>query len=191
MRKCHKGGFRPPFFVYIKEVEGRPDTTTTRGKTVRGTDKQVSASHTFSFIMGTRSRIGIQLKDDSILSVYCHYDGYPSFNGKVLRDFYNTKEKASELINGGDMSCTWTNAGWNNETLPECGPLHYTSRGESLESNAPRYDESIFDFLEKENNEEYAYIWTVNNKWVCMKMNQFEDDKQPEKVEIPAGSIND
>ena len=62
--------------------------------------------------MGTRSRIGIQLSDDSILSVYCHYDGYPSFNGKVLREFYNTKEKASELINGGNMSCTWTNAGY-------------------------------------------------------------------------------
>ena len=76
--------------------------------------------------MGTRSRIGIELSDSSILSVYCHYDGYPSFNGKVLREFYDTKEKASQLINGGDMSCTWTNAGWNNETLPECCLL-YTS----------------------------------------------------------------
>jgi len=141
--------------------------------------------------MGTRSRIGIQLKDDSILSVYCHYDGYPSFNGRVLRDEYDTVEKVKELIDGGDMSCVWTNAGWNNETLPKMGPLYYTMRNESLESNAPRYDESIFDFLDKKNNEEYAYIWTVNNKWVCMKMNQFDDDKQPEKVEIPAGSIND
>ena len=139
--------------------------------------------------MGTRSRIGIELSDSSILSVYCHYDGYPSFNGKVLREFYDTKEKVNQLINGGDMSCTWTNAGWNNETLPESGPLHYTARGESLESNAPRYDESIFDFLDKKNNEEYAYIWTVNNKWVCTKMNQFDDDKQPEKVEIPAGPV--
>jgi len=74
-------------------------------------------------------------------------------------------------------------------TMPESGPLHYTARGESLESNAPRYDESIFDFLDKKNNEEYAYIWTVNNKWVCTKMNQFDDDKQPEKVEIPAGPV--
>lgn len=141
--------------------------------------------------MGTRSRIGIQLKDDSILSVYCHYDGYPEFNGRVLRDEYDTVEKVKELIDGGDMSCVWTNAGWNNETLPKMGPLYYTMRNESLESNAPRYDESIFDFLDKKNNEEYAYIWTVNNKWVCTKMNQFDDDKQPEKVEIPAGSIND
>ena len=141
--------------------------------------------------MGTRSRIGIQLQDNSVLSVYCHYDGYPEFNGRILRDNYDTVEKVRQLIDGGDMSCTWTNAGWNNETLPESGPLHYTARGESLESNAPRYDESIFDFLDKKNNEEYAYIWTVNNKWVCTKMNQFDDDKQPEKVEIPAGSIND
>ena len=69
--------------------------------------------------MGTRSRIGIQLQDNSVLSVYCHYDGYPEFNGRVLRDNYDTVEKVKELIDGGDMSCTWTNAGWNNETLPE------------------------------------------------------------------------
>ena len=30
--------------------------------------------------MATRSRIGIQLADQSILSVYCHWDGYPEFN---------------------------------------------------------------------------------------------------------------
>ena len=139
--------------------------------------------------MGTRSRIGIQLQDNSVLSVYCHYDGYPEFNGRVLRDNYDTIEKVRQLIDGGDMSCTWTNAGWNNETLPESGPLHYTARGESLESNAPRYDESIFDFLDKKNNEEYAYIWTVNNEWKCAKMNQFDDDKQPEVIEIPAGPV--
>ena len=141
--------------------------------------------------MGTRSLIGKQLKDGSILGVYCHYDGYPEFNGRILRDKFDTADKVSKLIDGGDMSCTWTNAGWQNETLPESGPLHYTARGESLESNAPRLDDSIFDFLDKKNNEEYAYIWTVNNKWVCTKMNQFDDDKQPEKVEIPAGSIGE
>ena len=138
--------------------------------------------------MGTRSRIGIQLSDDSILSVYCHYDGYPSFNGKVLREFYDTKEKVSELINGGDMSCTWTNAGWTNETLPESGPLHYTSRGESIDMNAPRLDKDMEEFFT--DNEEYSYVFTSAG-WVCYNMHQFDDDKQPEKVEIPAGSIMD
>ena len=67
-------------------------------------------SHSFLSIMGTRSRIGKQLADGSILSVYCHYDGYPEFNGRVLRDYFSSVDKVSELIDGGDMSCTWTNA---------------------------------------------------------------------------------
>ena len=138
--------------------------------------------------MGTRSRIGIELSDSSILSVYCHYDGYPSFNGKVLREFYDTKEKASQLINGGDMSCTWTNAGWMNETLPESGPLHYTSRGESIDMNAPRLDKDMEEFFT--DNEEYSYIFR-NGQWFAYDMHQFEDRVAPEPVEIPAGSIMD
>jgi hypothetical protein len=78
--------------------------------------------------MGTRSRIGIQLADESILSVYCHYDGYPEFNGVKLVEHFNSRDAATELIDGGDISCLWTNAGWNNETLPETGPLYYSSR---------------------------------------------------------------
>ena len=136
--------------------------------------------------MGTRSRIGIQLKDDSILSVYCHYDGYPSFNGKVLREFYDTKEKASQLINGGDMSCTWTNVGWKNETLPESGALHYTSRGESIEDNAPRLDKDMEEFFSM--GEEYSYIFR-NGEWVCYDMHEFDDALAPELVNIPTGAL--
>ena len=141
--------------------------------------------------MGTRSRIGIQLKDDSILSVYCHYDGYPAFNGRVLREFYNTKEKVSQLINGGDMSCTWTNAGWNNETLPEMGPLHYTMRGESIENNAPELSKDHGEYLKMSANadEEYSYLF-ADGEWICYNTRSW-DDAFMEKVEIPEGSIND
>ena len=141
--------------------------------------------------MGTRSRIGIQLKDDSILSVYCHYDGYPSFNGRVLREFYNTKEKVSQLINGGNMSCTWTNAGWNNETLPEIGPLYYTMRGESIEDNAPELNKNKSEYLKTADDcgEEYAYLFTSAG-WTCYNTRSWDDNYMKEE-EIPAGSIND
>jgi len=141
--------------------------------------------------MGTRSRIGIQLKDDSILSVYCHYDGYPSFNGRVLREFYNTKEKVSQLINGGNMSCTWTNAGWNNETLPEMGPLHYTMRGESIEDNAPELSKDHGEYLKMsaDSDEEYSYLF-ADGEWICYNTRSW-DDAFMEKVEIPSGSIHD
>ena len=34
--------------------------------------------------MGTRSRIGIRNADDSVDSIYCHWDGYPDHNGRLL-----------------------------------------------------------------------------------------------------------
>ena len=133
--------------------------------------------------MGTRSRIGIQLQDESIVSVYCHYDGYPAFNGKVLRDNYDTVEKVKELIDGGDMSCTWTNSGWGNETLPETGALYYTMRGESLEDNAPRVDDNIVEYLN--DGEEYAYIFNNFGEWICYDLH----DTTAKLTEIPAGPV--
>ena len=64
--------------------------------------------------MGTRARIGLRLSDDSILSVYHHWDGYPSWLGRILESHYNTKEKVEELIDGGDMSVCWTDDRFRN-----------------------------------------------------------------------------
>ena len=131
--------------------------------------------------MGTRSRIGLQLADESILSVYCHWDGYPEFNGVKLVEHFNSRDAAAELIDGGDISALWTNLGWNNETLPETGPLYYSSRGEDC---PPRLDANKYDYLA--DGEEYAYIYTLNDEWVCYNRYQFEDNRMPEVVEIPA-----
>jgi hypothetical protein len=130
--------------------------------------------------MSTRSRVGLELSDGSVISSYCHYDGYPEFNGVKLVENFNTREKVSSLIDGGDISALWTNLGWNNETLPETGPLYYSSRGEDC---PPRLDANKYDYLA--DGEEYAYIYTLNNEWVCYNRYQFEDNRMPEVVEIP------
>ena len=129
--------------------------------------------------MATRGRIGIELADESILSVYCHWDNYPEFNGVKLQEHFNSYEKAAELIDGGDISALWTNAGWSNESLPEVGPLYYSSRGENVR---PRLDVNLIEYLG--DGEEYAYLFT-NGEWVCYNMHQFDDSKLPEVVEIP------
>ena len=124
--------------------------------------------------MGTRSRIGIQLQDDSILSVYHHWDGYPSWLGRILKTHYNTKAKVSELIDGGDMSSCW---GDDNQ------PEYYSARGE----NCPPSLMKLNEYLDKNNNEEYAYIFR-NDEWVCYDMNEF-NDKDPEVTDIPEGAL--
>ena len=71
--------------------------------------------------MGTRSRIGIQLSDESILSVYHHWDGYPEWLGRMLKTHYNSRDLASELIDGGDMSSCWSDkvsVSYTHLTLP-------------------------------------------------------------------------
>lgn len=135
--------------------------------------------------MSTRSRIGLELSDGSVISSYCHSDGYPEFNGVKLVEHFDTLEKVRELIDLGDISCLWTNAGWNNEILPEVGPLPYSTRGEDC---PPRLDADLCEYLLPDNSEEYAYLF-VNGEWVCYHMHQFDDDKLPEVVKIPSREL--
>ena len=139
--------------------------------------------------MATRSRIGIELPDASVLSAYSHWDGYPEWMGRILRTHYNTKDKVAELIDGGDMSSPWTNERWTNDVLDrhmeEYGPQCYSQRGEDC---PPRLDKDLCEYLLPNNSEEYAYIFR-SGEWVCYNMNQFDDSKLPEIVEIPSGAL--
>ena len=137
--------------------------------------------------MSTRSRIGIELSDGSILSAYHHWDGYPSWLGRILNTHYNTKEKVAELIDGGDMSSCWTNERWTNDLLDrhkeEYGPQYYSQRGED---SPPRLDADMDEFFS--DNEEYSYIFR-NGNWYAYDMHQYEDMVAPEPVEIPSGAL--
>lgn len=124
--------------------------------------------------MATRSRIGLELSDGSILSAYHHWDGYPEWLGRILRTHYNTKEKASELIDGGDMSTCWDD---NNQ------PEYYSARGEDC---PPRLDANIYDYVA--DGEEYAYLYNLNGEWVCYDRHEY-GNRMPEVVEIPSGAL--
>ena len=158
--------------------------------------------------MGTRSRIGIKLTDGSILSAYHHWDGYPQWLGVNLVKHFNSYDKASELIDGGDMSVCYTKDTWGSEPLKqeiiqpdgsskfeyvqnkdgetvytkrkaEPSPQYYSERGENC---PPRLDKGLFEFLD--NGEEYAYVWE-EGFWTCYDLHQLDEDRTYEVVEIP------
>ena len=134
--------------------------------------------------MSTRSRIGIQLSDESVLSVYHHWDGYPEWLGRILKTHYNTREKVAELIDGGDMSSCWTDSRWDDSAVKGVyGPQYYSQRGDDC---PPRHDANIYDYLA--DGEEYAYLYTLKGEWVCYTCNEF-GSKYPEVVEIPSGAL--
>jgi|TARA_B100000902_G_C27050231_1_gene783766 hypothetical protein len=145
--------------------------------------------------MGTRSRIGLAVGPDQIISVYCHYDGYIQNNGRILRDKYTTKEQVQELIDGGGMSCLETKQTWDSKPLKRRviradgeteliymehpdgswimdiekeipGPMYYTERGEEIEVCMSTFDE----FLSDDCGEEWCYLFTPDHGWQCWKL---------------------
>ncbi len=114
--------------------------------------------------MATRARIGLLLGTEHVLSVYHHWDGYPSWLGVFLQQNYTTKDQIAELLDGGDISCIDSDTDWNNEKVDN-HVQYYNDRGEKTE---PRLDLSVEDYIENENSicEEYAYLF-VNNEWKC------------------------
>ena len=120
--------------------------------------------------MATRSRIGLQLADDAILSVYHHWDGYPQWLGVTLNTKFNTREKVAELIDGGDISCCDSDRDWDRNDVPN-HVLYYNARGENTE---PRLDLNVDEYFE--NGEEFAYIFTLDHQWECYALSHKYDD---------------
>ncbi len=159
-------------------------------------------------LMGTRSRIGIELSDHSVVSTYCHWDGHPSSNGRTLLKHYHDRDTVKELIDGGSMSSLRTRNTWNcgkilrdengeyirdaegfmmSEGDREPQPQYHSERGESIEVM-----HSSFDQFTKDNcDEEFVYLYSLNDEWKCWSLDQVESSAgvwytKTTRTEIPA-----
>ena len=134
--------------------------------------------------MATRSRIGLQLADGHILSVYHHWDGYPQWLGVTLNNKFNTREKVAELIDGGDISCCDSDSDWNLNKV-ENHVQYYNDRGDNTE---PRLDSNFDDYVK--NGEEYAYVFTLDHVWECYAIDRnYDDDYNVTGVNVKAETI--
>ena len=119
--------------------------------------------------MGTRSRIGV-MHGDKLKSVYCHWDGYLSHNGRILQDHYDSA-KANHLVSLGDVSSLRPEIGvvhpfstWDTDMSPAEYDAQFANmttfygrdRGESGVDFT--VDQSYDEFLSKDYDYEYYYI---------------------------------
>jgi len=117
--------------------------------------------------MATRSRIGMELENGTIKSIYCHWDGYPSHNGRILLDHYQDAEKVKELIELGDISSLGnevsTDAPHSFENPCDGVTVAYhRDRGEPFNSRSNR----DLDYFLTSDIEEYGYVFTKEGEWV-------------------------
>lgn len=68
--------------------------------------------------MSTRSYIAMKTGEDTYKGVYCHYDGYLDYNGVMLLEHYNSKERVEELLSYGNISSL------REKIAPEKGSTH-------------------------------------------------------------------
>ena len=107
--------------------------------------------------MSTRSRIGFKTEKGTIESVYCHCDGYPAYNGKLLLNYYNSLELAKQIVELGDISSL-------GKTLKQEDTCSY-NRWRN-ENTIKRIDKNKAEYKKKygTNGEEYIYLFE-NGKW--------------------------
>lgn len=102
--------------------------------------------------------------------------------GRILKTHYNTRQKVSELIDGGDMSSCWTDNRWDDSADGSYGPQYYSQRGDDC---PPRLDENLSEYLRISTSEEYHYLFTQSAEWVCYDMH----NDLPNLIEIPNGAL--
>ena len=145
--------------------------------------------------MSTRSRIGIELEDGSIKSVYHHFDGYPEGLGVKLLTHYTTEESVNKLIGGGNMSNCWSDSKFDVETgeftpIADPKPTYYGGEHET-----PVLSKNFDDFTRIDCWQEYSYVF-VKDRWEAYSISQqFNEDftemthVNVRSVEIPEGEV--
>ena len=117
--------------------------------------------------MGTRSTIAVQLEDGSVIQSYCHWDGYLSFNGRILQEAYKDRDAAVALVQLGDMSSLGRRVVPNGEhsfQKPEEGTTVYYGRDRGEKDTGPNVFATLNEYYKDFQCEEYNYLFR-NGRW--------------------------
>ena len=118
--------------------------------------------------MATRSTIAIENNDGTVSQVYCHWDGYLEGVGKTILEHYNTREAVEKLLAGGSISSLGEYVSDDEKSFnkkhddEDDYTVYYTYRGEVI---VIEEFESLSDYEENHQYEEFEYIFTQDNVW--------------------------
>ena len=106
--------------------------------------------------MATRATIAYAQDDGSFQATYLHYDGYPEYAGVILNQLFDSIEKVSALLAGGELRSLTSKTG-GPEYLARARPPKHVCDNRSLLEFARNCDAN------------YLYIFQ-DGQWHCHKM---------------------
>ena len=127
--------------------------------------------------MSTRSIIGIMNENNTVDSVYCHFDGYPEHTGYFLKKFFDTTDKVENLISNGDISSLVSSRNWERKENPTINnkqilkTVYYNNRpnkeltNQQWENIKPQKHKSVLEFFKRDCADEYKYLFLPSGKW--------------------------
>ena len=136
--------------------------------------------------MSTRSRIGYLFtnwnKEQKVISVYCHSDGYPTYVGRILTEHYNTPERTVRLMMLGDISMLGTEPVDCADMWDYKSPIYeaetsladwnvcrtYKGRGET--GCVAKLSNSVKEMIDKL-GEEYCYLFK-EGQWYVVELSE-------------------
>jgi hypothetical protein len=118
--------------------------------------------------MATRSLIGKLNSDGTVTCIYCHWDGYPSHNGVLLQEYWNTPYKVDQLLALGDLSSLGSEIGeqqdFNGFRNRDWCMAYGRDRGQS---NTGAKTVSREDFFGDGDYIDYFYLYNEDFEWEC------------------------
>jgi hypothetical protein len=115
--------------------------------------------------MSTHSLIGLEHSDGTITAVYCHWNGFPRWNGRMLIDHYGDEERITALLALGNLSELGTELGEAHDfgthgaTHPQWCLAYERDRGDTDAMPAVYQDAAAFLIGADEADAEYVYLF--------------------------------
>lgn len=128
--------------------------------------------------MSTRSYICIENTDHTYTGIYCHSDGYLTYNGAMLLDHYSSRDKVIKLLSLGDISIL------KSKIEPDVNKVHsFDERQEDVcvfygrdrgETGTEAKQVDLKELDSPYSWIEYCYIYTLDNKWKYFECGSLE-----------------
>ena len=115
--------------------------------------------------MSTRSFIGY-VENDGIHGIYCHFDGYIEYTGKILQKYYNNIDIIKKLVDLGYISALGKMIEPTVEKPQDVTVAYHRDRGEDKTID---HFNNYKDFIEYIKDSWYNYVYIFfHNQWYVL-----------------------